>query len=124
VLVLPSTEGNVLLRVDGMISTALVMLCRDVGSPHPEKPQRLSELQPLNDPQIWQSPFALRPRVLKECFFEMFIKSRPRGRLRSGTDPNYILDVLRLLLIPTLLSSLPCLNLNPQNFLQMYTNSS
>jgi hypothetical protein len=52
-LVLPSTEGNVPLRVNLTASIALVMLCRDIGSPHPEKLQRLSDLQPLNDPQIW-----------------------------------------------------------------------
>jgi hypothetical protein len=55
---------------------------------------------------------------------ELFIKRRPRGCLRSGTTLDYILAVLRLLLIPILLSSLPCLNINPQNFLQMYANSS
>ena len=55
---------------------------------------------------------------------ELFIKLRPRGRLRSGTVLDYILAVLHLLLIPILLSSLPCLNINLQNFLQMYANSS
>jgi hypothetical protein len=57
---------------------------------------------------------------------ELSIKRRPRGRLRSITALYYILAVLRPLLIPILLSSLPCLNLNSQKlkFLQMYTNSS
>jgi hypothetical protein len=54
---------------------------------------------------------------------ELFIKRRPRGRLRSGTALAYILAVLRPLLIPILLSSLPCLNINPQNSLQMYASS-
>ena len=31
-----------------MTSIALVMLCRDTGSPHPEKPQRLGDRQPSN----------------------------------------------------------------------------
>jgi hypothetical protein len=54
---------------------------------------------------------------------ELFTERRPRGRLRSGTSLDYILAVLRLLLIPILPSFLPCLNINPQNFLQMYTNN-
>lgn len=55
---------------------------------------------------------------------ELFIKRRPRDRLRSGTALAYILAVLHSLLIPILLSPLPCLNISPQNSLQMYASSS
>lgn len=60
------------------------------------------------------------PGGLRRMLLRRLYRAQPRGRLAL----EYIFAVLRLMRIPISLSSSPCLDINPQNSLQMYASSS